>query len=177
MGINQVVLFHQEGKSTQSLLAELDKNVLSFLMNHQFILREKSGEYEFLTTDLTMLYSTSPVYLDKRIKDFIALYEQGDFNKEIAYTVAHDARILLLYLDQAVKFFEQVANRKVELTRMFEFVFWVSAIILLWLEVVYIFQPMERQVKRVIDSLEQQKQETQHALAMKPHFLARAVMN
>lgn len=50
----------------------------------------------------------------------------------------------------------------------------MSAIILLWLEVVYIFQPMERQVKRVIDSLEQQKQATQHALAMKTHFLARA---
>ena len=174
LDINQVVLLQQEGKSTQSLLAELDKSVVSFLMNHQFILREKSGEYEFLTTDLTMLYFTSPVHLDKRSKDFIALYEQGDFNTEIAYTVARDAHTLLQHLDQAVKFFEQAANRKVELTRTFEFVFWVSAIVLLWLEVVYIFQPMERQVKRVIDSLEQQKQETQHALAMKTHFLARA---
>jgi CheY-like chemotaxis protein len=54
LDINQVVLFHQAGKSTQSLLAELDENVLSFLMNHQLILREKSGEYEFLTTDLNM---------------------------------------------------------------------------------------------------------------------------
>ncbi|KAF7768963.1 hypothetical protein PCIT_a3499 [Pseudoalteromonas citrea] len=172
--VNQLVLYAQDDKPSDAIRMELEKSVSTFLMNHQFILREKDGEYEFLSTEQVSFYFAPPVNLMQRSEDFLALYKQGEYTAELAYEISGSAQELLFYLNQAVKSFEHSANRKVEMTRIFEFVFWVSAVVLLCLEVVYIFQPMERQVKRVIESLEQQKQETQHALTMKTHFLARA---
>ncbi|MBQ4850125.1 response regulator [Pseudoalteromonas sp. MMG012] len=172
--VNQIVFYKKEQKLTQTLFTELDKSVRVFSANHQMILGEKEGKYVFLSETLMTLYFDAPANLNKRSLDFLALYDSKTFSAEVAIKMANEAQVLLFYQQQAVQLFEQGANRKVALTRLFEFVFWVSAIVVLWLEVVFIFKPMEKKVRDTIDSLELQKQKTQHALTMKTHFLARA---
>ena len=81
---------------------------------------------------------------------------------------------LLKKLDTAVSLFEQQAVKKVDWISSIELLCWFFTLALLFLELRFVFMPMEKRVLQTLQKYQQQKEFAEQVSNNKEHFIARA---
>jgi signal transduction histidine kinase/CheY-like chemotaxis protein len=82
--------------------------------------------------------------------------------------------MLLKRLDYAVSLFEHQALKKVNLVSNLELLLWLIAILLLIVELRFVFMPMELEIFNTLTNYKKQKEFAQQVSKNKEHFIARA---
>ena len=104
--------------------------------------------------------------LDSKVRSFInetkALIENESCDASPLMSI-DEVTLLLRQLDKVVGQFEQDATSRVDTVLTIEMYLWLAALTLLSLEALLIFFPMERQVKRSMNSLKHSKELAQNA--------------
>jgi signal transduction histidine kinase/CheY-like chemotaxis protein len=155
------------------LLASINK----FEVNHTFL-----STLPNLSKKIDALYFSSAA-VDQEVNDYISTARNYASNPqcskipELFQTIRSDA--LLVKLDLIVQEFEFDANRRVAEIENLELLFWITTLIILMLEAIYIFRPMEMKITETISSLDKaiklaQKAEVKaiNASKAKSEFLA-----
>ena len=155
-------------KASINLFESAHKSLLS---------KNEGGNYIYLTPELINLYESEPNSLDSQIKLFIKeannlLYQQGEVNTQI-FSVEY-VEELLKRLDLAVSLFEKQAVEKVNWVSNFELLFWLIAMILLLVELRFVFIPMEQKIHHTLKKYHKQKEFSKQVSKNKEHFIARA---
>ncbi|BFT29958.1 hypothetical protein D210916BOD24_11340 [Alteromonas sp. D210916BOD_24] len=78
-------------------------------------------------------------------------------------TFVYDASALLEQLDKVVSFFEQDATQRVDTVLSLEVYLWLATLSLLCIEAIFIFSPMEREIKRAMKKLASLKDRAESA--------------
>ncbi|WP_105166658.1 response regulator [Pseudoalteromonas sp. T1lg23B] len=181
--LSQKVLLHaqrlaslnNEPQAFQDVYSQLQSSVDRFAINHEFLMSKSGQGSGFFSPELNAWYFSQPISLDQRSQDFITRGRNLQLTDPVELDELYRiSQSLLIDLDGAVQLFEEQANLGVTILRYVEMLIWLLAMVLLVLEVKFIFRPMEMQVLAGIRELESQKQQTQQALSMKSRFLARA---
>ncbi|MCQ8890616.1 response regulator [Pseudoalteromonas carrageenovora] len=156
----------------------LKKSLNVFKSAHQQLLAQSpNGEYKYLTPELIKLYLYEPIQLDKSVTQYILeaeklLYQKGEV-KQSVFSI-EEVEALLLNLDKAVSLYEQSALSKVNWVSNLEILCWLLAMILLLIELRFVFMPMEKEVTSTLLELQKQKDFVQQISQNKEHFIARA---
>ncbi|MGB0924059.1 MAG: hybrid sensor histidine kinase/response regulator, partial [Pseudoalteromonas shioyasakiensis] len=87
--------------------------------------------------------------------------------------VSNQLEALLTKLDQAVKLLEQKSVQKVTFLAVLELLFWFLAMVLLAIELFFIFKPMEKLVTKNIAKYKEQKEFAERVNKNKERFIAR----
>ena len=77
-------------------------------------------------------------------------------------------------VDTAVSLFEQQAVKKVDWISSIELLCWFFTLALLFLELRFVFMPMEKRVLETLQKYQQQKEFAEQVSNNKEHFIARA---
>lgn len=155
----------------------LEQSLKQFKSAHQMLLTKQGNGYRYLTKELEALYFSAPANLDQEVNEFIAqaswlLYQQGEVNTDVL-AITH-VENLLTKLDRAVNLFEQHAVKKVNRVSNLELLCWLVAMVLLLVELRFVFMPMEKEVERTLSALQKQKDFVAQMSQNKEHFIARA---
>lgn len=172
--------YPEQSKMRKSgLLAAVDL----FEQNHWFLVGKYAPETTNLSKSLSSLYfdSDNNFSLHDRVLLYVAeakraakgvAYEQNIFQTE-------NSELLLKQLDGVVTQFTQEAEQKVQLLTKIEIFLWLLTLVVLAIELFYIFQPMDRMVSGVLSNLlgernraEALREEAEHANKAKSVFLA-----
>lgn len=173
------VLSQQEpmqGSHYRTLLASASAQ---FISNHDYLVsKDDSGQYLFLNEALEQYYFSPPVSLDKVSRQFYRHAEmQLEQSRDLAFgnfqSLEQAASQLLARLDGAVKLFEQAASEKVALLAKLEILFWLLMMILLVLQLLFVFQPMESMIDKAIAYYRKEKQRSEQMGLSKDRFIAR----
>ncbi|MFT6788305.1 MAG: signal transduction histidine kinase/CheY-like chemotaxis protein [Pseudoalteromonas rhizosphaerae] len=125
-----------------------------------------------------MLIFSSPINLAQTSLAYLAkvqllLNAPSASKAEKRFTIAEVER-LLKDLDGAVTLFEQQAKFKTRVLSNLELAFWLLTLVLLFIELKFIFQPMELQITAAINKYQQQKLRAEQISTYKERFIARA---
>ena len=155
----------------------LEHSLAQFKTAHEVLLTKQGSSYRYLTPELVKLYFAEPANLDSEVNEFIAqaswlLYQKGEVDTQVL-NVAH-VENLLAKLDRAVTLFEQHAVKKVNRVSNLELLCWLVAMVLLLVELRFVFMPMEKEVERTLTALQKQKDFVAQMSQNKEHFIARA---
>ena len=155
----------------------LEHSLAQFKTAHEVLLTKQGSSYRYLTPELVKLYFAEPANLDSEVNEFIAqaswlLYQKGEVDTQVL-NVAH-VENLLAKLDRAVTLFEQHAVKKVNRVSNLELLCWLVAMVLLLVELKFVFMPMEKEVERTLTALQKQKDFVAQMSQNKEHFIARA---
>ncbi|MFZ8200374.1 response regulator [Alteromonas portus] len=141
-------------------LRYLQQDLSTFENNHNYLV-----SLEQLSTKTFNAYFKTG-QLDSKVRSFIseakARVEGGVCNAPPLLSIK-ELTLLLKQLDEVVGQFEQEATSRVDTVLTIEMYLWLATLALLSIEAVFIFFPMERQVRRSINSLKQSKQLAQNA--------------
>ena len=167
------------GKETQLHLDALRQASAEFATSHKLLVQQHpSGGYAYLNDELISYYFSPPVNLGQSSRAYLdkaqlLLNNPATRTPEYLFRVA-DSEELLKGLDGAVTLFEQHAKQKVQLLANLELGFWLCTLILLLIELKYIFRPMEQQILATINKYQQQKARAEQISRYKERFIARA---
>ncbi|MBE0360460.1 response regulator [Pseudoalteromonas aliena] len=156
----------------------LKASLLLFKNSHEYLLsKNDDGEYQYLTPKLVKLYTSTPNKLDSQVKVFIQeaeslLYQQGQVDRQI-FSVTQ-VEVLLKQLDYAVSLFETEAITKMNWVSNLELLFWLAAMLLLLVELRFVFMPMEKEILNALTDSQKQKEFAYQVSKNKEHFIARA---
>ncbi|MBE0352192.1 response regulator [Pseudoalteromonas lipolytica] len=157
----------------------LQQAVEQFVSGHQFLLEQDNGEFIHLNSALEAHYFSPPNQLDAHVKRYISQAQQllnsrtNSSNIDSSIFVSEQLEALLTKLDQAVKLLEQESVYKVTIISVLEVVFWLAAIVLLIIELIFIFKPMEKLIANTIQKYQQQKEYAERVNKNKERFIAR----
>lgn len=141
-------------------LGYLKQDLAKFEQNHKYL-----TSLEHLPIQIFNTYFQQG-QLDEKVKNFVDKTEAVLANTRCetsSLMPIEDLTTLLEQLDNVVNQFEQDATSRVDTVLTIEMYLWLAALTLLSLEALLIFSPMERQVKRSMDSLKHSKELAQNA--------------
>ncbi|KZN48204.1 response regulator [Pseudoalteromonas luteoviolacea] len=149
--------------------------------NHAFLMEKNAQGYVHLSPELERLYFQKPVALEVQIKtywlmllDAHRLAHANNLSIEKLEQVNARSQQILVILDKAVTLHEEFANEKVAKIQNAELLIWLLGLIILAIEVRWIFYPMEISIRDKINHLQRLRQESNRLQHSKGEFLARA---
>ncbi|MCK8130398.1 response regulator [Pseudoalteromonas sp. 2CM39R] len=158
----------------------LQQAVEQFIAGHQFLIQQdEQGDYIHLNEALEAHYFSPPTALDEHVKRYVSKAQQllnntDDFaHVDRSTFVSNQLEALLTKLDQAVKLLEQKSVQKVTFLAVLELLFWLIAMVLLAIELFFIFKPMEKLVTKNIAKYKEQKEFVERVNKNKERFIAR----
>ena len=141
-------------------LRYLKQNLAKFEQNHTYLVSLERLPIQTFNTYF------NEEQLDSKVRNFInetkALIENESCDAFPLMSI-EEVTLLLRQLDKVVGQFEKDATTRVDRVLSIEMYLWLAALTLLSLEALLIFFPMERQVKRSMDSLKHAKELAQSA--------------
>jgi len=159
----------------------LEQAVTAFKKGHNFLLQTNAaGEYVLLNDALKDYYFLAPNNLAQHSELFIAAataFVQSDFENDSNIPDSLSIKtveLLLKKLDHAVGLFEDQSNNKVTMVSNIELGVWLFTLLLLLVELRFIFKPMEKHIKTTLDKYQKQKQHAESLSQNKQRFIARA---
>lgn len=159
----------------------LEQAVTAFKKGHNFLLQTNAaGEYVLLNDALKDYYFLAPNNLAQHSELFIAAataFVQSDFENDSNIPDSLNIKaveLLLKKLDHAVGLFEHQSNNKVTMVSNIELGVWLFTLLLLLVELRFIFKPMEKHIKTTLDKYQKQKQHAESLSQNKQRFIARA---
>jgi len=181
--LSQKIAWHSnalinETASNAQHLKSLAYSLGLFEQGHTFLLtKNEQGEAIYLNAALVDLYYAAPGNLEAEVSSFIKqakkLLTQQEQADPVVFSVG-EVEALLKKLDTAVSLFEQQAVTKVNWVANIELLCWFLTLALLFLELRFVFMPMERQVLQTLLEYQQQKEFAEQVSQNKEHFIARA---
>ncbi|WP_166419885.1 response regulator [Pseudoalteromonas sp. Z1A8] len=156
----------------------LEKSLNTFKKSHQTLLTKNSDdEYIYLDSALVDLYFGATTGLDKTVLEYVEqterlLYQEGEVNQSL-FSIGH-VETLLATLDKAVSLFESQAVKKINRVANLEILCWLLAMVLLLVELRFVFMPMEKEISDTLIKLQKQKDFVHQTSQNKEHFIARA---
>ncbi|MFK3864956.1 response regulator [Pseudoalteromonas rhizosphaerae] len=183
--LSQKIAWHSNALVTEiGSNIKLHRDVLAkasaeFRAGHEFLVQQHSnGDYLYLDDELVAYYFSSPINLAQTSLAYLAkvqllLNDPSASKVEKRFTIAEVER-LLKDLDGAVTLFEQQAKFKTRVLSNLELAFWLLTLVLLFIELKFIFQPMELQITAAINKYQQQKLRAEQISTYKERFIARA---
>ena len=140
----------------QSFINAVDK----FKNNHQRLINLKD-----LSSPIQAIYFGDE-QLDKKVKSFISqsemLYQARNCEANETFSI-DNVSILLTQLNDVVDLFEQEASQRVDSVATIEIYLWLATLTLLLLEAIFIFSPMEKEIRSSISRLTSLKVEAENA--------------
>jgi signal transduction histidine kinase/CheY-like chemotaxis protein len=140
----------------QSFINAVDK----FKNNHQRLINLKD-----LSSTIQAIYFGDE-QLDKKVKSFISqsemLYQARNCEANETFSI-DNVSILLTQLNDVVDLFEQEASQRVDSVATIEIYLWLATLTLLLLEAIFIFSPMEKEIRSSISRLTSLKVEAENA--------------
>ena len=159
-------------------LQSLKHSLELFEQAHEYLLtKDEQGNAVYLNTPLFDSYYASPSNLDAEVLAFITQAKNLVSQKEpinLASFSVSEVEALLKKLDTAVSLFEQQAVKKVDWISSIELLCWFFTLALLFLELRFVFMPMEKRVLETLQKYQQQKEFAEQVSNNKEHFIARA---
>ena len=159
------LIYHESDHFQQQHRRLLEQAVEQFIAGHQFLIQQdEQGHYIHLNEALEAHYFSPPTALDEHVKRYVSKAQQLLNNTDdFAYVdrstfVSNQLEALLTKLDQAVKLLEQKSVQKVTFLAVLELLFWLIAMVLLAIELFFIFKPMEKLVTKNIAKYKEQKE-------------------
>lgn len=136
------------------------KAVNTFKSNH-----ERLTSIKELSAPIKDIYF-GDVQLDKAVNSFITqsqtLYEDRDCTPNTLFSIK-SVSVLLSQLNDVVDLFEQEASERVDFVATIEVYLWLSTLLLLVVEVLFIFTPMEREIRTSFIRLTSLKEQAESA--------------
>ena len=146
----------QDSQELRYLIQDLAK----FEQNHKYLV-----SLEHLPIQIFNTYYNEG-QLDSKVKNLVnrteALVQNARCETSLLMPV-EELTSLLMQLDNVVDQFEKDATGRVDTVLTIEMYLWLAALALLGFEAVFIFVPMERQIRRSMSSLKQSKEIAQQA--------------
>ena len=174
------LIYHESDHFQQQHRRLLQQAVEQFIAGHQFLIQQdEQGHYIHLNEALEAHYFSPPTALDEHVKRYVSKAQQLLNNTDdFAYVdrstfVSNQLEALLTKLDQAVKLLEQKSVQKVTFLAVLELLFWLIAMVLLAIELFFIFKPMEKLVTKNIAKYKEQKEFAERVNKNKERFIAR----
>ena len=174
------LIYHESDRFQQQHRRLLQQAVEQFIAGHQFLIQQdEQGHYIHLNEALEAHYFSPPTALDEHVKRYVSKAQQLLNNTDdFAYVdrstfVSNQLEALLTKLDQAVKLLEQKSVQKVTFLAVLELLFWLIAMVLLAIELFFIFKPMEKLVTKNIAKYKEQKEFAERVNKNKERFIAR----
>ena len=174
------LIYHESDHFQQQHRRLLEQAVEQFIAGHQFLIQQdEQGHYIHLNEALEAHYFSPPTALDEHVKRYVSKAQQLLNNTDdFAYVdrstfVSNQLEALLTKLDQAVKLLEQKSVQKVTFLAVLELLFWLIAMVLLAIELFFIFKPMEKLVTKNIAKYKEQKEFAERVNKNKERFIAR----
>ena len=174
------LIYHESDHFQQQHRRLLQQAVEQFIAGHQFLIQQdEKGDYIHLNEALEAHYFSPPTALDEHVKRYVSKTQQLLNNTDnFAYVdrstfVSNQLEALLTKLDQAVKLLEQKSVQKVTFLAVLELLFWLIAMVLLAIELFFIFKPMEKLVTKNIAKYKEQKEFAERVNKNKERFIAR----
>ena len=174
------LIYHESDHFQQQHRRLLEQAVEQFIAGHQFLIQQdEQGHYIHLNEALEAHYFSPPTALDEHVKRYVSKAQQLLNNTDdFAYVdrstfVSNQLEALLTKLDQAVKLLEQKSVQKVTFLAVLELLFWLIAMVLLVIELFFIFKPMEKLVTKNIAKYKEQKEFAERVNKNKERFIAR----
>lgn len=134
--------------------------VNKFKTNHQRLIN-----LEDLSSPIQAIYF-GDVQLDKKVKSFISqsemLYQARNCEANETFSI-NNVSVLLTLLNDVVDLFEQEASQRVDFVATIEIYLWLGTLTLLVLEAIFIFSPMEKEIRSSISRLTSLKVEAENA--------------
>lgn len=156
--LSQKIALHANSILRESSIAEVSKarqelqaTAEKFSKNHQQLAyKEFSPRPQLLSTAILDLYFSGNPSLDHRVTQYVAharqLISQATPTKTDWPYTTEQTNQLLSDLDSVVSAFEKEARERIKFTSHVELALWIFTMILLILEVIFIFKPLERKV-------------------------------
>lgn len=174
------LIYHESDHFQQQHRRLLEQAVEQFIAGHKFLIQQdEQGHYIHLNEALEAHYFSPPTALDEHVKRYVSKAQQLLNNTDdFAYVdrstfVSNQLEALLTKLDQAVKLLEQKSVQKVTFLAVLELLFWLIAMVLLAIELFFIFKPMEKLVTKNIAKYKEQKEFAERVNKNKERFIAR----
>lgn len=174
------LIYHEADSFQQQHRRLLEQAVDQFIAGHQFLIQQDSeGDYIYLNESLQAHYFLPPTALDAHVKRYISkaqlLLNSRENYLEIDSSLfaSNQLEALLTKLDQAVKLLEQKSVHKVTLLAVLEMMFWVIAMVLLLIELLFVFKPMENLITKALTSYKEQKDYAEQVNKTRERFIAR----
>nr|WP_217875631.1 response regulator [Pseudoalteromonas shioyasakiensis] len=174
------LIYHESEHFQQQHRRLLEQAVEQFIAGHQFLIQQdEQGHYIYLNEALEAHYFLPPTALDEHVKRYVSKAQQLLNNTDnFAYVdrstfVSNQLEALLTKLDQAVKLLEQKSVQKVTFLAVLELLFWLIAMVLLAIELFFIFKPMEKLVTKNIAKYKEKKEFAERVNKNKERFIAR----
>ena len=134
--------------------------VNKFKTNHQRLIN-----LEDLSSPIQAIYF-GDLQLDKKVKSFISqsemLYQARNCEANETFSI-DNVSVLLTQLNDVVDLFEQEASQRVDFVATIEIYLWLGTLTLLVIEAIFIFSPMEKEIRSSISRLTSLKVEAENA--------------
>ncbi|GMM69351.1 hypothetical protein MTsDn1_26460 [Alteromonas sp. MTD1] len=134
--------------------------VNKFKTNHQRLIN-----LEDLSSPIQAIYF-GDLQLDKKVKSFISqsemLYQARNCETNETFSI-DNVSVLLTQLNDVVDLFEQEASQRVDFVATIEIYLWLGTLTLLVIEAIFIFSPMEKEIRSSISRLTSLKVEAENA--------------
>ena len=134
--------------------------VNKFKTNHQRLIN-----LEDLSSPIQTIYF-GDLQLDKKVKSFISqsemLYQARNCETNETFSI-DNVSVLLIQLNDVVDLFEQEASQRVDFVATIEIYLWLGTLTLLVIEAIFIFSPMEKEIRSSISRLTSLKVEAENA--------------
>lgn len=134
--------------------------VNKFKTNHQRLIN-----LEDLSSPIQAIYF-GDLQLDKKVKSFISqsemLYQARNCETNETFSI-DNVSVLLIQLNDVVDLFEQEASQRVDFVATIEIYLWLGTLTLLVIEAIFIFSPMEKEIRSSISRLTSLKVEAENA--------------
>ena len=134
--------------------------VNKFKTNHQRLIN-----LEDLSSPIQAIYF-GDLQLDKKVKSFISqsemLYQARNCEANETFSI-NNVSVLLTQLNDVVDLFEQEASQRVDFVATIEIYLWLGTLTLLVIEAIFIFSPMEKEIRSSISRLTSLKVEAENA--------------
>lgn len=134
--------------------------VNKFKTNHQRLIN-----LEDLSSPIQAIYF-GDVQLDKKVNSFISqsemLYQARNCEANETFSI-NNVSVLLTLLNDVVDLFEQEASQRVDFVATIEIYLWLGTLTLLVIEAIFIFSPMEKEIRSSISRLTSLKVEAENA--------------
>lgn len=155
---------HPTGQELNSLLSDLEQSINLFSDSFNYLLGSDKNNNKLLSDDVRALFNQGTPSLRTRLDNYISaaqslvrdpsLSSEKTTLFEQSYTES-----LLDDLNNVVLNIEEEAKDRVRFLSKLELSIWLLALLILILEVVFIFRPLERQVIITLKKLEQKRKQ------------------
>ena len=154
-----------------TLIPKLTDSINLFTHNHQKLI-----SVDDLPKPAFDLYF-GRTHLDRQVNEFIQ--QSREFLNNLncnkprpMYVEFDDADELLVGLDTIVSILEQDSSRRIDNLKMIEIALWLITILVLLLEALFVFRPMETSIRHALKEMTEAKQHAEAASKAKSEFLA-----